>query len=146
MFKVRIVLVLLVFTSLVNAKDIDLNPQNVINDYMEYTRVLVQNTVGFSAPVSARAHAYISIAAHEASVGFSSEIQPLETKLSGYSRPEFSIPQDNCVLPVVLNQVYYDMMVYLFRGAPKYYFTELKAIYNRHDVLHAKQFSRKLRK
>ena len=120
--------------------------EEVVDNYMSYSRVLVQNTVGYSAPVSARSYAYISIAAHEAAASFSPEITALHERLSRFSYALPPVESDNCALPIVLNQVYYNMMSYLFRGAPNYYLDKLKLIYDKHDRQLTKSYSKRVRK
>lgn len=141
--KVCFITILFFVSTIVKAQDINDNTAQIVSEYVSYSRVLVQNTVGFSAPVSARAYAYTSIAAHEAVVDFVPEISSLSGKLTGYERQPSLIKPDDCALPVVLNHVYYGVMSYLFRGAPKYYLGELNAIYKKYDAIHRKSFSKR---
>jgi hypothetical protein len=142
--KVYIIALLFAFSVSLRAQVTSDQSAEVVSDYMGYSRVLVQNTVGFSAPISARAYAYTSIAAHEAAVDFIPRISSLSGKLTGYERPTNVIKPSDCALPVVLNHVYYGVMSYLFRGAPKYYLGELNAIYKKHEAIHRKSFSKRV--
>lgn len=141
--KVYFIVLLFLYATSLKAQEIDDKSAEIVSDYMSYSRILVQNTVGFSAPVSARSFAYTTIAAHEAAVVFIPEITSLNGKLEGYKRPNSSINPNDCALSVVLNQVYYDMMKYLFRGASKYYLDELSNIYKEYDVIHRKAYSKR---
>jgi hypothetical protein len=146
MTKVYVITLLFVLSNSLKAQGLTDKSADIVSDYIGYSRILVQNTVGFSAPISARAFAYTSIAAHEAAVDFVPEISSLSGKLTGYDRPASLIKPDDCALPVVLNHVYYGVMTYLFRGAPKYYLGELNAIYKKYDAIHRKSFSKRTNK
>ena len=124
------------------ANPVEDHAKHVVNEYMDYSLVLIQNTVGFSAPVSARMYAYVAVGAHEAAVDFSPDLISLEGKLANYVRPQFSFTSENCALPVVLNEVYFQLFTYMFRGAPPHYLKELSLLHSSLDDSSTKTFSR----
>jgi len=128
------------------ANPVEDHAKHVVNEYMDYSLVLIQNTVGFSAPVSARMYAYVTVGAHEAAVDFSPDLISLEGKLANYVRPQFSFTSENCALPVVLNEVYFQLFTYMFRGAPPYYLKELSLLHSSLDDSSTKTFSKRVRK
>jgi hypothetical protein len=78
---------------------------------------LTKNTVGFSAPVSARAYCYVSVTMYESSFQACESLISLSQQLKGYQRHVWFNPD---IVPhsVVTNAALHEIVPYLYRAMP----------------------------
>ena len=79
---------------------------------------LERHTDGYRPPVSARAFAYISMAAYEVSVPGMESYITLQSQFPEYKAPVFQGDNNSYHLPTALNKTYSGMMRRFFRSAP----------------------------
>jgi len=94
--------------------------RNVHESWLTFAFDLTKNTVGFSAPVSARAYAYLSITSYESTVEVYGDLQSLSGQLNGYTRSKWASKKERKKLnwPIVANAADKYMIDYLYRGMP----------------------------
>lgn len=68
---------------------IESNCQEIHSTWIKQAFILTKNSVGFSAPISARAYAYFSIAMYESNVELTKNLQSISNQLNGYHRLTF---------------------------------------------------------
>lgn len=102
---------------------------DIVDSYLDQTYILVQNTVGFSAPVSARGYMYIAIGAYEG-ICLTRNKEGLEAKLTQFNSFSNELKRASTIEPVVLNRIFYDLLSYFFRGASVHELNQLSNIYN----------------
>jgi len=100
----------------------------IVDSYLDQTYILVQNTVGFSAPVSARAYMYIAIGAYEG-ICFTGNKEGLAAKLTQFNSFSNELKRASTIEPVVLNRIFYDLLSYFFRGASEHDLNQLSDLY-----------------
>lgn len=88
------------------------------NRWIKESFVLTKNTVGFSAPVSARAYAYFTIGIFESTVELYTEQQSLSGQLDGYQRNKWSSDPALIDWCLVANTVDKRILEYLYRNMP----------------------------
>lgn len=89
---------------------------------LEWNRLMLdleRYTPGYRPPVSARAFAYIEMAAYEASLPALDDYISLENYCHGYKSPAGIIVREQYYLPAGLNAAYAQMLRYFFPTAPK---------------------------
>ena len=82
---------------------------------------ITQNTVGFSAPVSARAYAYLSIGMYESCIDILPEYQSLSGQLDGFDRTAWNKCNEEFSYPLVVNRVDFQMINFLYANMPNEY-------------------------
>ena len=91
---------------------------NIHNKWLKETFTLTQNSVGFSAPISARAYAYFSIAMYESTVEIMPSLQSLSGQLNQYKRTQYSSPDVAYIWPLVVNATDHEMIKHLYKIMP----------------------------
>ncbi|MBV6442222.1 MAG: hypothetical protein EPGJADBJ_03926 [Saprospiraceae bacterium] len=89
---------------------------------LEWNRLLLdleRHTAGYRPPVSARAFAYVEMAAYEAALPAMNGYVSLESYCPGYQSPSASLNDDQYYLPAALNAVYARILHRFFPNAPK---------------------------
>lgn len=89
---------------------------------LEWNRLLLdleRHTPGYRPPVSARAFAYVGMAAYEASLPALEDYISLENYCSGFKSPAGDFTRELYFLPAGLNAAYAQMLRYFFPTAPK---------------------------
>ena len=102
------------------------------NLWLNEVNILTKNTVGFTAPVSARAYAYIVLAMFESNV-FNSKEESLSNKLNSYKRTIWLNSLDSSQSmdkAIVANRVTYRAISYLYRAMPSTNQSKIKSIYD----------------
>jgi hypothetical protein len=100
----------------------------LVDAYMARTYKLVQNTIGFSAPVSARAYMYISVGAFEG-ICHTRNTTGIAHELAQFQGFRNELKSGSTIESVVLNRIYYDLLSYFFRGASIYDLHQLQLMY-----------------
>lgn len=122
------ILVLFVTTVLFGQSPPDWNTNRIVDKYFTQTYGLVQNTVGYSAPVSARAYMYISVGAFEGMCSARHK-EGIMDKLTQSGSFTNQLTDGTLIEPVVLNRIFYDLLSYFFRGASEHDLNQLSELY-----------------
>ena len=121
----------------INVKEISLNADSLAlkihNLWLKEADKLTKNTVGFTAPVSARAYAYLTLAMYESNIFDNSKNESLCNQLNAYKRTiwlntlDYSKSIDKAI---VANRTTYRVISYLYRAMPSVNQSEVKSIYD----------------
>jgi hypothetical protein len=79
---------------------------------------LERHTPGYRPPVSARAFAYVGMAAYEAALPALPDHISLERLCPGFQRPATGVPKEHFYLPASLNAAYAGVLRHFFAQAP----------------------------
>lgn len=79
---------------------------------------LTKNCVGFSAPVAARAFAYLHIGIYESQVEMFPAYRSLEGQLQGYERKTFLEKSESVYWPHVLNRAFHQLVSLYYENMP----------------------------
>lgn len=89
---------------------------------LEWNRLMLdleRHTPGYRPPVSARAFAYVEMAAYEASLPALDDYISMENYCPGYKSPAFRLAEGEYFLPAALNNAYARILRRFFQNAPK---------------------------
>lgn len=101
-----------------NTLSIESNCLQIHTTWIKEAFVLTKNSVGFSAPISARAYAYFSVGMYESNVEFTKSLQSLTNQLNGYHRKTFKQKHKKYNWPLISNSVDFEVLSYLYRTMP----------------------------
>jgi hypothetical protein len=91
---------------------------NIHSIWLKESFTLTKNSVGFSAPISARAYAYFSIGMYESCVENSQILQSLTGQLNGFNRLTWKEKDKQYNWSLISNMVDFQMVSYLYRTMP----------------------------
>jgi hypothetical protein len=109
------------FNSQAKSKEVDVMCLEIHNRWLQESFVLTKNTVGFSAPVTARAYAYFAVAMYESTVEAMPTLRSLNGQLMRYERTVWATNPKEIDWCYVANQVDKRVLEYLFRNMPLSY-------------------------
>lgn len=96
--------------------------------YLKESFELTKHCVGFSAPVSARAYSYVTLAMYESCVEILPQMQTLSGQLNGFERKVFSPSELELFWPLVVNSADNKVLSYFYRNMPPANLSKLKII------------------
>lgn len=102
-------------------KPTDAKCLEIHNRWLQESFVLTKNTVGFSAPVSARAYAYFTVAMYESTIEVMPALRSLSGQLMRYDRTVWAGDPNGIDWCYVANQVDKRVLEYLYRNMPVSY-------------------------
>lgn len=121
----------------INVKETGLNVDslalNIHNLWLKEAHKLTKNTVGFTAPVSARAYAYLTLAMFESNVFNDSKNESLCNQLNDFKRTVWlnSLKSSQSIdKAIIANRTSYKVISYLYRAMPKANQLEIKSLYD----------------
>jgi len=121
----------------INVKEISLNANSLAlkihNLWLKEADKLTKNTVGFTAPVSARAYAYLTLAMFESNIFDDSKNESLCNQLNAYKRTVWlnSLKSHHSIdKAIIANRTSYKVICYLYRAMPRAIQLEIKSIYD----------------
>lgn len=117
-----VIFLILAQTGFSSPKNISLESeiQEIHERWFREAFTLTRNCVGFSAPVSARAYAYLSITAYESSLEIFSNQHSFSRRLNDYTRTHFIHKKNKKKVnwALIANSADYQAICYLYRGMP----------------------------
>jgi hypothetical protein len=99
----------------------DKNCLEIHQEWLKHSLQITKNAVGFSAPVAARAFAYLSVGIYESSLDIMPENLSLSGKIQGYERKIFKVGNEKLIAEIICNEVDYQLIKYLYRNMPAEY-------------------------
>lgn len=123
---------------------IELNCQEIHSTWIKQAFILTKNSVGFSAPISARAYAYFSIGMYESNVELTKNLQSISNQLNGYHRLTFKSKHKKYNWALIANTVDYQMLSYLYRTMPPANSKNSLLIHDSITNIYSKQFSKEV--
>lgn len=100
----------------------------IANRWLKESIDITKNCVGFSAPVSARAFAYLNLGLYECGVEKNSEYVSLSNQLNGYHRTIWKKENENLNWVHVYNYFVGKMIRYLYANMPPYNLKKVDAL------------------
>lgn len=122
-----------VFSIKQSGLDADSLSLNIHHLWLKQAGKLTKNTVGFTAPVSARAYAYLTLAMFESNVFEDSKNESLSNQLNAYKRTIWlnSFKSSQSIDKVIIaNRTLYRVISYLYRAMPTSNKLEVESIYD----------------
>lgn len=112
--------------------------------WLKESFTLTKNSVGFSAPISARAYAYFSIGMYESCVENSSVLQSLTGQLNGFNRLTWKEKDKQYNWVLISNLVDFQMVSYLYRTMPPANLKRITEIKDSIIKIESKKLSKKI--
>ena len=113
--------------------DADSLALNIHHLWLKQAGNLTKNTVGFTAPVSARAYAYITLAMFESNVFDDSKNESLSNQLNAFKRTIWLNPlksSQSIDKVIIANRTLYKVISYLYRAMPSSNQLEIESMYD----------------
>jgi tetratricopeptide (TPR) repeat protein len=105
---------------------------NIHTNWLEEALFLTKNCVGFSAPVSSRALAYLTVGMYESSLELMDSLISLDGQLNNYKREVWKEDKETFNWELVANSADYTLINYLYRNMPP---RNLKRIEQKNDSI-----------
>ena len=118
-----------------NTSNLPLNDSRVITRWHETLMDIIEQSLGFTPPVTARSFAYINLAAYETAVQFDSNLRSLDGQITDFKlRDELKLinPKQDYSATMAVNQAIFSMIDKLYE--PTFY-TSMVKIYTLKDSL-----------
>lgn len=108
--------------------------------YLQEAFFLTKNSVGFSAPVSARAYAYITLGMYESGKLLQQPEHDYSSKLNAYS--QLQIESNPELAPLVLIETNHSLFAYFYRSMPPSNAKKLQTLHDSLVRLHVKKLTK----
>jgi hypothetical protein len=118
-----------------NASD---NCLEIHRDWLKHSLQITKNAVGFSAPVAARAFAYLNVGIYESSLDRMPQGRSLSGQLQGFERKVFRSKNEKLLPELVCNEVNYQLVKYFYRNMPAEYQSKTEIFYKLFSKKYAK--------